>query len=389
MSISNELTNVLQEYISDFLKKRNFSYVVKPSIPIVWFGDIEEYNESPKKVVTVGINPSLSEFEKKRFNIVDLECENAVDELVNTLNLYFKDNPYDWFNNFEKVLSTLDASYYEKKATNTAIHIDIYSAIATNPIWRYLSDGEKKDIQRTDLFKKLLNLLDPDIIVFSVNNDIFKDVFSDFKLEKSEDNINDKKGIFIRKYKNGTQILIWGRNMQGQPFGGLSNQEIRETMEQFFHKDNSINIVKTSNENKNKNEFKRNFNAETDILSSTSKTLSVEKISGTSEWSASIDSYVAGLKGYATQKNKEYLVAVLDILRTENRPMTAMEVKNKCFNNYNKYGIKDDEDSRKNIYECLYQHADCNKNSNAKTQSMLFVRDNLKYYAFDPNVKLW
>ena len=237
------------------------------------------------------------------------------------------------------------------------------------------------------MFKKLLNLLDPDIIVFSVSKEAFDNVFSEFKSEKSAENINGKKGFFIRKYRKGNKILIWGRNMQGQPFGGLSNQEIRETMEQFFHEDNSINIVETSNANKN--ELKRNFNADTNTASLSPKTLSTEKISGTSEWSARIYSYVAGLKGYATNDNKKYLVAVLDILRTENRPMTATEVKNKCFNNYHKYGIKDDKDSRKNIYECLYQHADCNNNSNAKTQSMLFVRDNLKYYAFDPNVKLW
>jgi len=387
MSLVQKLNNVMQEYIQDFINKQNLPYVVKPAIPIVWFGNMEKYESSPKKIVTIGINPSWKEFEEPRFDMVDLTSDNAIDKLRNTLNLYFEYNPYDWFNNFEKVLPTLDASYYEKRATNTAIHIDIYSAIATNPIWRYLSDDEKKDIQRTDLFKKLLNLLDPDIIVFSVSKEAFDNVFSEFKSEKSAENINGKKGFFIRKYRKGNKILIWGRNMQGQPFGGLSNQEIRETMEQFFHEDNSINIVETSNANKN--ELKRNFNADTNTASLSPKTLSTEKISGTSEWSARIYSYVAGLKGYATNDNKKYLVAVLDILRTENRPMTATEVKNKCFNNYHKYGIKDDKDSRKNIYECLYQHADCNNNSNAKTQSMLFVRDNLKYYAFDPNVKLW
>ena len=144
MSLVQKLNNVMQEYIQDFINKQNLHYVVKPAIPIVWFGNMEKYESSPKKIVTIGINPSWKEFEEPRFDMVDLTSDNAIDKLRNTLNLYFEYNPYDWFNNFEKVLPTLDASYYEKKATNTAIHIDIYSAIATNPIWRYLSDDEKK-----------------------------------------------------------------------------------------------------------------------------------------------------------------------------------------------------------------------------------------------------
>lgn len=385
MSLTQELTNVMQEYISDFVNKQNRPYVVKPAIPIVWFGNMEKYNKSPKKIVTIGINPSWHEFEKKRFDIVELECANAVNELANTLNLYFRNNPYEWFNNFEKVLSTLDVSYYENRATNTAIHIDIYSAIATNPIWRYLSDGGKKDIQRTDLFKKLLNLLNPDIIVFSVNKDIFKDVFSEFKLEKSVNNINGKKGIFINKYKKGDKILISGRNMKGTPFGGIRDYEIQETMKQIFYGDASISITKTSN--KNKKELTRSINVATGTLSLAPKILTAEKISGTSEWSSRIYSYVAGLSGYACNSNKEYLVAVLDILRVE-KAMTVDEVRSKCFNHYDKYGIKENKDSKKIIYECLFQHADCNGNRNADKQSKLFIRDNLMRYSIDPNVKL-
>lgn len=65
MSLTQELTNVMQEYISDFVNKQNRPYIVKPAIPIVWFGNMEKYNKSPKKIVTVGINPSWHEFKKK------------------------------------------------------------------------------------------------------------------------------------------------------------------------------------------------------------------------------------------------------------------------------------------------------------------------------------
>lgn len=49
MTISPELNNLIQEYISDFIEKQNLSCVVKPSIPIVWFGDMEKYEKSPQK----------------------------------------------------------------------------------------------------------------------------------------------------------------------------------------------------------------------------------------------------------------------------------------------------------------------------------------------------
>ena len=102
MSSEQELNTILKEYISDFISKQNLPYVVKPAIPIVWFGDMEKYKNSPQKIVTIGINPSLEEFSEKRFNIVNLGNENSVYELINTLNSYFTYNPYTkWFNSFE------------------------------------------------------------------------------------------------------------------------------------------------------------------------------------------------------------------------------------------------------------------------------------------------
>ena len=166
-----------------------------------------------------------------------MERADAAEELAKTLNLYFKSNPYTkWFRFFENVLSSLDASYYDGNATNTAIHIDIYSAIATNPTWGSFSDTEKRDIQRIDLFKKLLKILNPDVIVFSANQKVFDDVFYQFRLEKCADNIGDKKGFFVRKYKNGDKILISGRNYRGQPFGGMTDDEIEEAINQLMYK---------------------------------------------------------------------------------------------------------------------------------------------------------
>lgn len=104
-----------------------------------------------------------------------------------------------------------------------------------------------------------------------------------------------------------------------------------------------------------------------------------------------IEAFISGLKGYACKKTEKIkcFSAVLDILRSENRPMTVDEVRDKCFDNYDKYRIEKNKDSKKTIYECLYQHADCNNNQNRDKQTIFLVKDVLDRYTFAPNVKLW
>lgn len=224
--MTQNLKSIIGEYIADFKEKQNLPFVVKPSVPIVWFGDREKYEASPKRVLTVALNPSRKEFEGSRFDIVDLDSDFADEKLSKTLCEYFKRNPYSWFRDFEKVLSTVGASYYENRAENTAIHIDIYSAVATDPTWGKLSDSQRSGIRRTDLFKKLLEILNPDVIIVSANQTVFREVFYQFRCVKSEEDIGGKIGFFIRKYKCGEKILISGRNLRGQPFGGMSDFEI-------------------------------------------------------------------------------------------------------------------------------------------------------------------
>lgn len=391
MFSSQDLDNVVKEYISDFISKQNLSYVVKNSIPVVWFGDIEKYKVSDKKILTIAINPSFKEFEESRFSIVDLNENNAVCDLKNTLNSYFEYNPYSkWFENFEKVLNCFGASYYKKKKTkNVAIHIDIYSAIATDPTWRDLSSVEQNNIQRIDLFKKLFDLLDPDVILFSVNQKVFEQIFSKYHYVKSA-NIVNKKAAFIKKYEYEGKILFNGRNLQGQPFGGLKVSEIKKAIKELLCGDENvdvdvkrpvksvINFVKSFFVSKPKNK--------NSVVSEKEQS---NKISDNTTELESIKKYVWMLRGYACSDWKvKYFVAVLDILRTNNRPMSVDEVRYQCFINYSKYGIKEDKDSRKIIYECLYQHADCNNNSNAKQQSIIFTRDNSKRYVLNSGIRL-
>lgn len=245
MAVTQNLKNIIDKYIAEFKQKYHLPKTVKPSLPIVWFGNKEEYDKSPLKIVTVGLNPSLKEFEKPRFEPVDLNDDNAAEELALTLNDYFKKNPYKtWFNDFEKVIKRFDASYYEAtNKPNRALHIDIYSAIATNPTWGKLNEDEKKQFNQTALFVELLGELNPDMIICSVNQEVFRDVFSDFCFVKQAEKISNKVspksgkkcGFYIRKYKDEkhNRILISGRNMKGQPFGGMSEPELAEAIKEI------------------------------------------------------------------------------------------------------------------------------------------------------------
>ena len=119
----DELDKLLKEYVNDFINKKDYPFVVSNSIPIVWFGNLNSYEKSNTRILTIGLNPSKEEFPLNnlpRFNIIDenlLKISNST--LINTLNDYFKINPYKrWFLKYNKLLNSIDASYggvFDKK----------------------------------------------------------------------------------------------------------------------------------------------------------------------------------------------------------------------------------------------------------------------------------
>lgn len=156
-------------------------FLVKPSIPILWFGDSERYFSSKLKVITVGLNPSRGEFpEEDRFlrfssarkvypSILDGAC---YEQYLEALNGYFRDppnRPYEWFNCFEDLLRGLDCSYYGS-APSTALHTDLCSPLATDPTWKDLPpEAQLRLIQSgTSLWHSLVEWLLPDLIIVSV-----------------------------------------------------------------------------------------------------------------------------------------------------------------------------------------------------------------------------
>ncbi len=151
---------------------------MKPSIPILFFGDYERYLRSPLKIITVGLNPSKDEFPQgkafKRFSAVIEQYEGMLrgemaHSYMRALSDYFRNDPYGWFKSFEPVLQGLGASYYGFPQ-NAVLHTDICSPLATSPPWTGLTPQQREQL-RTDgigLCRALVRHLKPHVLILSV-----------------------------------------------------------------------------------------------------------------------------------------------------------------------------------------------------------------------------
>lgn len=231
------LTEIIEEYIVDYIeKKKQFADCNKVRIvgafPIVWFGNIDNYLNSKTRVVTVGLNPSNKEFQEQneRFSSMNLDLpidSQEIADLKKNLNSYFEVNPYRWFCKGEKVLNLFDASYYLEGVKNSgrhqAIHIDIYTSIATDPTWGSLEKEVRQRISNLGLFNKLLDFLNPNIILVSTNKEVFREVFQESRyIHDDERTYNaNRTSFYVRKYHNREreeQVLYWMTNFRGTVF---------------------------------------------------------------------------------------------------------------------------------------------------------------------------
>lgn len=254
--MDSELNDLIDSYWSDYVKHKDKDYIVKPSIPIVWFGDMEAYKKSKIKVITIAINPSNNEFpngadgepsfsrflKAKELYKKDTLSQDDKILLAQTLNSYFKNEPYmEWFKRFEKPLNILDVSY--KNGENIALHIDIYTALATNPTWGNLDEIQQNKIISINLFEKLLDYLKPDVMIYSANYEEFKRIFLEQGQnwqEKEYSYKTDKnKTMKIVVFRIDGRLVIFGSNVRGNPLQ-LKDDFIKETFseikEKFLHK---------------------------------------------------------------------------------------------------------------------------------------------------------
>ena len=148
---------------------------VAPSAPILFFGDLDAYLNSPLRVVTVGLNPSLREFPEgepfRRFPLAGDSSDREPGRYLDAMSAYFLTDPYrSWFSAFEPLLNGAGSSYYPGTAASTALHTDICSPVATNPTWSQLGRAEQAALEADGgpLWHMLLKVLQPQIVALSV-----------------------------------------------------------------------------------------------------------------------------------------------------------------------------------------------------------------------------
>lgn len=220
--------------------------VVRPSIPILYFGDRQRYLHSPLKIITVGLNPSHHEFPVcdrfKRFRPAQAIDPENIDEAARVayqaaLNGYFRDAPYrSWFDWFDHVLRGMGASYYEGMKS-VALHTDLCSPLATDPTWSKL-DGRADQLLADGmaLWHHLAEQLAPDVIVVSIARHYRDRIeFADSQCWQPLVTIpreDDKKRPYQAWLQGATlpsgkkTLLVFGQAAQ-QPFATLT-QEARQ-----------------------------------------------------------------------------------------------------------------------------------------------------------------
>ena len=149
---------------------------VDPSIPILFFGDLEEYRRSELRVMTVGFHPSGREFpgDSPFERFPGGTGNDSTQNYLNCLSSYFRVNPYrGWFHQYDAVLDGAQASYYAGKPS-TALHTNFVSPIATNPTWGRLADPQREALlaNGVPLWHRLLEHLKPHIVFLTISREL-------------------------------------------------------------------------------------------------------------------------------------------------------------------------------------------------------------------------
>jgi hypothetical protein len=174
-SVHGPLQQLVVDAWSEYASHSTTEYVVHPSIPILYFGDLSGYMASSVRVITAALNPSKAEFPDddrlRRFALargVDSEAHEV--QYLSALSAYFSDQPYRrWFNSLVPILEGMDASFFPGHR-NVALHTDICSPLATDPTWAGLSEPERTRLREAGLkiWHDLVEYLQPDLILLSV-----------------------------------------------------------------------------------------------------------------------------------------------------------------------------------------------------------------------------
>lgn len=233
--------NLLQVTLNHFSQVSQNTYIVNPSIPILYFGDEKAYRSSALKVITVGKNPSLNEFLQKGTSTYDIYYRfpnfNG-SNYTSVWNEYFrKESLYQWFSAFEPILNGMGCSYYsDNDFVNKVLHTDICSPFATDPTWSKLDNNFRKLLfnQGFQIWKGLLKDLKPDVILVSIPKALFinhinKSVGNPiYTITMKKDNKPRSKPYYIYFQEinlNGESVKIIFGQAANKPFGTVLNKD--------------------------------------------------------------------------------------------------------------------------------------------------------------------
>ncbi|QGG48013.1 hypothetical protein [Heliorestis convoluta] len=250
--MDSQLNSIIEKswYLYVKYRGKDNAFIVKPSIPILWFGNYSKYKNSHKKVVTLAINPSNDEFKLNKddpYSFIrfkrgaEIYFKNSLsneDKLiyVETLNKYFEDEPYNsWFRRLETPLNYINSTYGGKtgdyRYSNYALHIDL-CPLATQEKWGKINNSIKdsliEDFQ--PLLNDLIEYLNPSIIMASISSSSLKSLFNIRSKEDAVVSFENQSNGFVRKYKYNDIYIYNGRNMRGTPFGAMTNEFIQDSL---------------------------------------------------------------------------------------------------------------------------------------------------------------
>ena len=241
-----DLREAVAEAWRAFDRAESLACRVRPSAPVLFFGDFDAYSRSPLRVVTVGLNPSLREFPGfdpfLRFPLAAGIAGRRLDRYLNALGGYFRECPYwAWFSTIEPLLNGMDASYHLEN-TSAALHTDLCSPVATDPTWSRL-DGRDRRILQADgvtLWHSLLNVLRPQVVLLSIaQRHLTRIRFRPRDREWQSIHEFDRTGSGVRRSPpypvqarwfdivDEPALFVFGRAAQ-KPFGLLADTQKRE-----------------------------------------------------------------------------------------------------------------------------------------------------------------
>jgi hypothetical protein len=216
------------DFVAERIRARpRLKYIVPSSTPVVCFGDITQ-----ARVITIGINPSSSEFtkiqrqnrellrggERRLSNYESLDfvqgselSKNQVDQVWSDCLNYF-DGPFyeKWFSKMEQfVVNPLGASYLERSAA----HVDLIQW-ATDPLWQEMINTDPEEAEKhlaADLpfLLRQLDELSPDVIFLS-GTPVVETLSELFNLEFwGKTSVEEKRAqnkLFTGKFKNAVVL---------------------------------------------------------------------------------------------------------------------------------------------------------------------------------------